>query len=92
MKNKSYPVADVMLESLSHIDLLSRKIKDKHTAGMERWHSIECVRKATEQAAIKEVSFMEAAFNAGKSGEYESFEEFQAKFMMQENVEPKGDA
>lgn len=57
---------------------------------MERWHSIECVRKATEQAAIKEVSFMEAAFNAGKSGEYKSFGEFQAKFMTEENVEQFG--
>lgn len=86
MENKSYPVADVMIESLLRIDYLSRKIKDSQLAAMENWHSADCVRKATEKAAIKEIAFMEAAFNAGKSGEYESFEDFHTQFMMTEET------
>jgi hypothetical protein len=83
---KTYPVADLMIESLLRIDYLSRRIKDSQMAAMENWHCADCVRKATERAVIKEVSFMEAAFNAGKSGECESFEDFHAKFM-QRNAE-----
>lgn len=89
MENKTYPVGDVMIESLLRIDYLSRKIKDSQMAAMENWHCADCVRKATEKAVIKEISFMEAAFNAGKSGECESFEDFHAKFMMTEEIHGK---
>ena len=89
MENKSYPVADVMLESLNHIDYLSRKIKDSQLAALENWRSADCVRKATEKAVIKEVSFMEAAFNAGKSGQYKSYEDFHTQFMMEKETPPK---
>lgn len=91
LSGKTYPVADLMIESLNHIHYLSKKINDKHMAAMEDWFCADCVRKATERAVIKEVSFMEAAFNAGKSGDYESFGEFHDKFMQRdtEKVMPK---
>jgi ABC-type sulfate transport system substrate-binding protein len=86
MENKSYPVADVMLESLNHIDYLSRKIKDSQLAALENWRSADCVRKATEKAVIKEIAYMEAAFNAGKSGQYQSYEDFHTQFMMEKET------